>query len=1695
MTTTTKYILTGDESSNTHIDIGLNVGQLSLEGQAFEIKGSAGDNTFFLRPAGYSFDFTDNGEGDDEIYLTGSRGEYTVSINTENNVATLTRGAGATLETVKVSSVADKMTLVFADGALKANALTAEGGETLDEGKVTAGFTPPATITGGVRVGTIGSVDQSNLFGVDGLAFTAIGNGGVDDVFVAAGANVDASMLGLERDRIYLEGNWADYEKILDGFQLVLSRNVLNPRTGEDMVEEVRVIGGFGASNDILYFADGSVGTRDAYEAVYTDPAVDITNNPAIWSAGETSFSTVTDLEGVNNITLTTDTGSSDSDGTTSAGEVTVSGLTTGFAWQYSVDNGVNWTTGSGNTFTLGGQISGESGAVYEAGRVQVRQINPFGVASAVVSNRDAIVIDRSALEPNIDMSVYGLELVDNENDNSASVSVDHGDSLTVQYWIYLDAAAIASTDPQQLMTGPVEAQLQNGSVFLRNNGAVYEDSTVDVSEGWNFISVARHADTLDVTVVNDSHPSGASGSVTHDTFAGAPGTAIRIGEDDAGTAQLAGVIRDLRIWNAARNEAQAVADSQADIDVETDTDLIGYWRLDAVSGTPDNEVETGPDLTLNGDAKLGGDASGYDGGNQRFITSLLPVVSGDGASGFASVEVFYTPDGEAELSAGQVQADDNGNWQFEFASPLPAAGEYDIRIEQTDAAGNTASAFAVISARAALPNPPSLDPNDDSGIVNDNVTNVTAPTLTGNIPAGVSVGAPIQILVDGAPIVTGTANGTVDGLTIAYGDTENPGTWSYTPQTPFAEGVYLFSVKIGDVASEELAVTIDSTADAPVIDKQPPAIIQAATFAGGDLVVEGTIAADIEKVELSWNDNSSGTENDLSVEAEIIVQPDPDGGPSTKMWRAVFTQADMETLADGDVVEFTLVATDLADNISTAVTSNQVTVEFVNQDPVRTGNVIEAPILAVGAAGGTIIFDLNDLNGDLDANTDDIAFSDPDAEGSDNATLTYTATLDGEPLPEWLDFTDGVLKIADERTAQALTNGSGVLSVTATDGAGAFVTDDVVINVVTGPELEASSNSGDPEDNVTNIVTPALRGDLPPDMPDGFQVSIFVDGAVDPAASVTLPATEADGLVIHSDGGANYWTYTPENDLAEGDREFAVEVNGVRSPTTTVTIDATPPGDPAIDAGQPTLVEVETFAEGPLILSGTAAEGTVSVRVSWSDGNPDSETDPSIEVVVEDGRWRASFDQEEMADMTDGEAVTFTLIAKDIADNETAPVTSDPVALELVNEAPIVNPDQSIAPLVLFVGTEGAAGDKILDVNDLDDNVQTTDDVAFIDRDAPGSRNGTLTYEATLEGGGELPEWLEFTDGVLRIVDGAIVPDVGDLTVTLKAEDGREEVAQQNIIVRTSTAPTLTSQMSGEESIDVRTDIVLEAAGEAVRFTDVHNVYQITLEEVTDTGETVFRDENVNSTQTITVTVDAEGVSADGGSVSIVDGKVVIDFEQDFDLDNTYRLQVSEGLFAAVDAGVAIPAVAGDAIRFSTVTPTIAGAVASEWDGTSLVDGDTWYDGTSGDYFDNTPGLSADLSSVAGVVALGRDMNSGDGITLDNGGITRLTGFGFDDHLYIDEVFGHTSNTVSEDTISFGQNSGDVPTYLLFGATQGNSQAAVLIEFIENEATPLVESEQFAIAFSNAALGDNPNPDDHTFERLTGNATPVISG
>ena len=103
------------------------------------------------------------------------------------------------------------------------------------------------------------------------------------------------------------------------------------------------------------------------------------------------------------------DVGNSTSDGITSTATVTVGGLEVGATWEYSLNGGTTWNTGSSTSFTL-------SEATYSIGDIQVRQTDSAGNVSEVTSNTSAYTIDTTANSTAPTLTTATLENTANTN-------------------------------------------------------------------------------------------------------------------------------------------------------------------------------------------------------------------------------------------------------------------------------------------------------------------------------------------------------------------------------------------------------------------------------------------------------------------------------------------------------------------------------------------------------------------------------------------------------------------------------------------------------------------------------------------------------------------------------------------------------------------------------------------------------------------------------------------------------------------------------------------------------------------------------------------------------------------------------------------------------------------------------------------------------------------------------------------------------------------------------------------------------------------------------------------------------------------------------------------------------------------------------------------------------------------------------
>ncbi|MBJ5965535.1 hypothetical protein JGL55_23825, partial [Salmonella enterica subsp. enterica serovar Derby] len=176
------------------------------------------------------------------------------------------------------------------------------------------------------------------------------------------------------------------------------------------------------------------------------------------------------------------------------------------------------------------------------------------------------------------------------------------------------------------------------------------------------------------------------------------------------------------------------------------------------------------------------------------------PTLNGTGEPG-STITIFNGSD-----VIGTVEVPSSGLWSFTPPSPL-ADGTYVLTATATDAAGNPSgqsNAWTIIVDGTAPAAPVITQVIDDvpgrTGSLDLNeTTNDSTPTLSGTAAAN----ATVTIRVDGVDIGTTVA----DGL----------GAWSFTPDTPIAEGQHTLTAVAADAAgnisdvSNSWGIIIDS--------------------------------------------------------------------------------------------------------------------------------------------------------------------------------------------------------------------------------------------------------------------------------------------------------------------------------------------------------------------------------------------------------------------------------------------------------------------------------------------------------------------------------------------------------------------------------------------------------------------------------------------------------------------------------------------------------------------------------------------------------------------------------------------------------------------------------------------------------------------------------------------------------------------
>ena len=536
------------------------------------------------------------------------------------------------------------------------------------------------------------------------------------------------------------------------------------------------------------------------------------------------------------------------------------------------------------------------------------------------------------------------------------------------------------------------------------------------------------------------------------------------------------------------------------------------------------------------------------------------PVFSGKGEPG-DTVTIY---DGDEVL--GTTVIDDKGNWTLKPEKPL-GEGDHSITVTQTDKAGNTSDPSEALEFEVDTTAP------DASA----NVLNITAVAddvgdRQGNVASG-------DITDDSKPLISGIgeAGNTVFVYTtdssgkhlIGTAVVGSDGTWSLTPETPLTEGLNKLTLETQDPAGNRVA------GEAPSYDIN--LLIPVSTAPSINSVVDNAEphVGPMQKGE-STNDTTP-TLSGSAAPGDVVSILDNGKviGTVTADSNGKWAFTPDTALADGKHT-FTVTATDAAGN---ARTSGSFPIVIDTAAPSPAENIV-----------------INDNVGDKQGPV-----------GPGDTTDDQSPTLSGEAEPgSVVDIYDN-----DEKIGSVIVDDEGKWSYTPDTPLAKG--DHEITTTVTDP----SGNTSEPSPGISFTVDPdpnqvtvgevvddqgPIVGNLKPGTVTD-DVRPELSGKGKPGSTVTIMDGDdvLGSTVVDPDGN---WTFTPEQDLADGDHSLTViskdpAGNEVSSPSFDITVDATAPEKPVL---------------------GSATDDVGTIRGDLSNGGTTDDANPTFNGSAEPG-------------------------------------------------------------------------------------------------------------------------------------------------------------------------------------------------------------------------------------------------------------------------------------------------------------------------------------------------------------------------------------------------------------------------------------------------------------------------------------------
>ncbi|MCL8854723.1 non-fimbrial adhesin SiiE [Salmonella enterica subsp. enterica serovar Enteritidis] len=482
-----------------------------------------------------------------------------------------------------------------------------------------------------------------------------------------------------------------------------------------------------------------------------------------------------------------------------------------------------------------------------------------------------------------------------------------------------------------------------------------------------------------------------------------------------------------------------------------------------------------------------------------HIINEKNPALTGTAAP-YSTVKLYI----DGALIA-EVRTNKDGRWEYTLKADQGLVdGDHRITASVEDIAGNIAHSDPfLISVDTAISIPiVSLSPDSDSGISDDNLTNIVKPTLH---------------LKDIDPdIISVQVWDAMSDTQIGVATQQPDGSWAYTFTSDLTEGLHQVYVKVEDIAGNKansaiFDFTIDTTVSTPVIS----------LLSKDDTGVTGDNLTNINKPGFAI----SGVDADAH---RVVVQV-MHNGVSEEIELSHLNGSWLfipgNTWADGSYT-LTVKVEDKAGNTNysaplTVVIDTQIAidgVELVNDSGVKGDNMTndDRPHFRV-----TVPTDVNEVRLSIDGGN------------------------------SWVQATPGVAGSWEYIWPTDLADGQYTLTVEATDKAGNTVTktiDFAVDTTLSVPVivLDSADDTGIQGDNMTNSTQPTFALQHIDD--DAVRVTVSVEHG---GVTTTFDATK----------GTGGWTFTPPTSWADGDYTLSVSVedkagNTSHSASLTVTVD-----------------------------------------------------------------------------------------------------------------------------------------------------------------------------------------------------------------------------------------------------------------------------------------------------------------------------------------------------------------------------------------------------------------------------------------------------------------------------------------------------------------------------------------------------------